>query len=387
MVIAQGPADSITLAQALARARANRPQMGAAAALAARGRASSGVLNLIPNPNLQVEFDEDAPTRKAVVGQPLSWLLRRANDRAAGRALTLGGIADSARVIITVERDVRHAFFRALGAQELVRLIGEQSHLADSVVNVMHRRLDAGDVSIIERDQAALEAGHMRLTLSRAREGAAVAHLDLARALGDPGAAVPVPGGPLDASLDVSASEANTADIDDSPAVRIAVADSVATAARARSATIARLPIPSLIAGVEWGPSGTLTNRIVGFSVPVPLFNSGGGVRAEAVAMAELAAARAGEERLAARAAIDGAAIRVSEARVRAVYARDSLVPVARRLRAGSIRLLDEGRVDLLPVIDAMRSERDAIQSLVNELVAFQVAMADYHALIGRTEW
>lgn len=64
-----------------------------------------------------------------------------------------------------------------------------------------------------------------------------------------------------------------------------------------------------------------------------------------------------------------------------------TLFPVAQRLRSGSVRLLDEGRADLLPVLDAMRGERDAAQSLVNELVRFQMASADLLALIGRTEW
>ncbi len=165
--------DSLTIHEALARARAHRPQALIASAAAERGRAALGLAGLIPNPSLQVEFDHDAPTRKAVVSQPLGWLLRRGADRAAGRALLEGGVADSVQQLADLSRDVRHAFYAALGARELERLIGEQAQIADSIGLGMQRRLGAGDVSIIEADQARQEAGRVWLMLSRAREDAA----------------------------------------------------------------------------------------------------------------------------------------------------------------------------------------------------------------------
>ena len=58
------PRDSVTLADALTRARAGRPQTGAAAAVVERGRGAGRVATLVPNPSVQLETDEFAPTRK-----------------------------------------------------------------------------------------------------------------------------------------------------------------------------------------------------------------------------------------------------------------------------------------------------------------------------------
>ncbi len=212
-----------------------------------------------------------------------------------------------------------------------------------------------------------------------------VARAELSRALGVD--ELPPLAGPLDEGLDAESPLGATSAVEDLPIVRRAVADSIAARARYNAASIARLPFPSVIAGLEWGPHETPTNHIFGFAIPVPLFNSGGALRREANALASVAAARAGEERLAAQAALASVRVRRDEAALRSRFLRDTLFPVAQRLRAGSVRLLDEGRADLLPVLDAMRGERDAAQSLVTELVRFQAASADYLALIGRTEW
>lgn len=386
--LTQGPAgDSLTIDGALAHARSNRPQVAVASGTTARARAAMGIAGLIPNPVLQLEFDRNAPTRKAVVAQSLDWLLRRGEDRAFGRAGIVAGIADSAEQIADLSREVRTAFYRALGAQELTRLVGDQARLADSIAHILQRRLDAGDVSSIERDQATQEAGRMRLVASRARQDAATARVALHRAMGLLRDTLP-PGGPLDAGLtpDALSHATDLAAIDDMPRVRRALGDSAGAHARLRSASLARIPVPSIIGGIEWGPHETPTNRIIGFAVPVSLFNIGGAARAEASAMAQIAATGPAEARLSLRADIDDAQIRRDGSAARARFIRDTLLPTARRLRSGTVRLLDEGRIDLLPVLDALRNERDAAQALINELVAFQAASADYLALIGRNE-
>ena len=68
----------------------------------------------------------------------------------------------------------------------------------------------------------------------------------------------------------------------------------------------------------------------------------------------------------------------------RARFARDSLLPEARRVRAGAVRLYEEGRTSVLPVLDALRAEREVARATVAELLAFQEARADLDAVLGR---
>jgi cobalt-zinc-cadmium efflux system outer membrane protein len=176
------------------------------------------------------------------------------------------------------------------------------------------------------------------------------------------------------------------------PALGAVVADSAAAAARSRAARHAQIPMPSLVFGAEWGATAALadasrdirTTPIVGLSVPLPLWNQGREAAAEAQGAAREASARTAEARLALSAQLSAARIRTAESAARARYARDSLLTEAARIRAGAIRLYESGRTGVLPVFDALRTERDVAQLFVQELLAFQEARADLTALMGR---
>jgi outer membrane protein TolC len=170
------------------------------------------------------------------------------------------------------------------------------------------------------------------------------------------------------------------------PALRVAVADSSAAAARLSSARIAQIPIPALVAGREWGdqPAGSERSVILGVAFPVPLWSAGRESVAEARGVAAEAAARAAEVRLALASQLASAQVRVAESTRRARFARDSLLAEATRIRAGTVRLYEAGRTGMLPVFDALRTERDVAREAVQELLAFQEARADLLALLGR---
>jgi outer membrane protein TolC len=95
-------------------------------------------------------------------------------------------------------------------------------------------------------------------------------------------------------------------------------------------------------------------------------------------------AALAAEVRLTARAQLEMARARVEESTRRARFARDSLLPEARRVRSGTVRLYEAGRTSVVPVLDALRAERDVARATVAELLAFQDARADLRAVLGR---
>lgn len=390
---------TVTLSEALMRARARRPQVDVAAAGVDRARGASRLGALIPNPLSNAQRDERTPTRQATVSQSLGWLVRRGADVSAGRAVVARAAADSAQVLADVGREVQRGFFGALAADEALRLAMEQTRLADSLVVLADRRVAAGDISAIERDQIAQEASRARLAQSRARALARVARVEFARAIAWDGPAPPRPEGSLtdgvDATNDAARADAQSVDAAELgmlPSVRGALADSAAAASRQRAARLAQIPIPSFVAGVEWGATGALltgsrdarVTPIVGLSMPLPFWNQGREALAEARGSAQESAARAAEARLTAVATLRSARIRVAEAALRARFARDSLYPDATRIRSGSVRLYDAGRTGLLPVLDALRVERDVALTLVQELLGFQEARADLNALLGR---
>jgi cobalt-zinc-cadmium efflux system outer membrane protein len=378
-----GP-DSLTLAQALARARTGRGQIAAAAARVAGARAAFRVAGAVPNPTVSYSHSESAPRFHLLVDQPLDWLLRRGREREAARHGIGSALADSSQTAAQQERDVRVAFYSARAGAVAESLSTAQAALSDSVARISAARLRAGDISILEAEQGQAEAARARQSLSTVREGARVAAADLARAVGADPTAPPVAVGGLDAGLDHPPAQAVA--IDQVPTVRAAVADSGSAASLARSASIGAIPLPTIQGGAEWeDPSepnaGALL--VVGVAMPLPLWHHGAGTSAEARARAAEAAARVREARLEAGQAAAAAGIRLEESGLRARFARDSLLPVVRSLRNRAVRAYQAGETGILPVLEALRSERDAALAGVQDLLAYQSAVADWEALTG----
>ena len=382
---AQGPGPvTLTLDDALERARAGRGRAAQAAAGVAEARAGERLAGQVPNPLVSFEHTGDTPHQHLLFEQPLAWLATRGAERGAAAAIVRRARADSALVLAELGREVRVAFFGALGAAESLRLVEEQVGLSDSLARIARRRLDAGDISRLEYDQAAQEARRGRQLLSAARERARSADAALVRAIGWTGAAPPALRGALDQELERDPGAALAAD--SVPAVRGAVADSIAAQLGLRSIRRGRLPIPSLTGGTEWddpgGPSKAL--GVIGLAVPLPFWNVGGAQVAIASARATQAAAETREVRLEAGRAVAEARVRLAESAGRARFARDSLIPAARELRERAVTAYRAGETGVLPVLDALRGEREVVLAGVEDLLAFQVAVAEWRALLGR---
>jgi cobalt-zinc-cadmium efflux system outer membrane protein len=171
------------------------------------------------------------------------------------------------------------------------------------------------------------------------------------------------------------------------PAVRAAVADSVARAAELTMARRLRVPMPALQVGAEWGdPSQPGALSVIGLAVPLPIWNQNGGAVMEARAQADRAAAQVEETRLDAWQQIASTRAHLEETVRRARLARDSLVPLAARLRDRALRGYAVGETDIRAALDALRSERQVRLEALQDQLAFQQALADWFLLAGGTQ-
>jgi cobalt-zinc-cadmium efflux system outer membrane protein len=375
--------DSLTLDAALALARHNRPAISSTSASMSEARASLRVAGTIPNPTVNYSRTQSAPGDHLLFDQPLDFLLTRAADRSAAEAGLVRARADSTFRNANIITEVRVAFYAKLAADRSYAAVAVQSALADSLGALAERRLKAGDISELERDQLLLEAGRTRAQLSTAREEATVAGFALQRVLGlDPARPLPVLAGELDSGLDAAESRA-PADQLTLPELRAAVADSVAAAAEARSTRRARVPLPTVEAGLEWNdptlPGRTLS--VIGLALPLPFWNVNGGRVAQAEARASQASSAAAEARLESARRIAEAQTRLAESASRALQSRDSLAPAAQRLAHRAARAYEAGETGVLPVLDALRSERESTLQLLRDLLAFQTAQAEWLAI------
>ena len=80
------------------------------------------------------------------------------------------------------------------------------------------------------------------------------------------------------------------------------------------------------------------------------------------------------------------ARIHLEESAARARDDRDALAPAAAALRARAVRAYQAGETGILPVLDALRTERDVLLTTLQDQLTYQEALADWYALAGRSE-
>lgn len=379
--------DSLSLVQAMTHARAHRAELRGAGAVVAEARAGIGAASAIPNPTLGYSHTEATPRQHLVVQQTLDWLLTRgAERRAAFRSLDRAA-ADSAVTEAAFMLAVRSAFYGAIAGREARRLAEQQAAAADSAATLAVHRFEQGEIPQVESLRLALEASRVQQDLSRAREGEQRSAGGFARAIGWGPGTPPAAAGRLDTDLDAAVSSIPV-DLTRLPAIRRAEADSATEAERARRATRARVPLPSVEFGADWSdpslPGQTLW--LFGVSVPLPLWHRGGAVAAGAAARAAQASAQLSETRIEVMAQVEVARVRLAESTVRARRARDTLLPSAALLRAKALTAYELGETGVLPVLDALRTERETATLALDDLLAFQEALASWHALNGTRE-
>ena len=305
----------------------------------------------------------------------------RPREPASTRAL-----ADSSLAVAGLLRDVRVAFYRARASRVAEALVRAQAALADSVARLAGARLRAGDISLLEQEQAAQEAARARQTAATAREAARVAEAELARAHRLGGRAADRRRARSTRAW--TSSPTRAIDLATLPTVRTAAADSAAAAAQARSAArgagaAADAPVGRRM-GRRVAAGHARRHRHRG---AVPALESSAAAR-----RAKRGPAPTGPRRSRARPGSTPcgrprqARIHLEETAARARFARDSLLPGAAVLRGRALRAYQAGETGILPVLDALRSERDASLAAVQDQLAFQEALADWYALTGYAE-
>ncbi len=381
--------DTLTLDRAIGVAVRSRGQVVSARSAVDRARADARRFSAIPNPLLQYEASETA-AQSLQLTQPLSWLPGAGSARSAGTFAVRSAAADSVRSMAELARNVRVSLYTTVAADETLRLVREHAGAADTLLQLAERRAALGDISDLERDQVAQEAATIHLLEQRAVADARVARLELGRALGSAVPRTVVVAARLDDRLPYGNGQSDWTPttpegVGDVPLVAVAVHDSAAAANRFAVARWRQLPLPALLGKWEWGGGpGAPRNTIVGFSMPLPLWQFG--QHDVALARAE-AAERSGaalEARLEGVRQLDEGRVRLEESGARAGDAREQLFPTARRLRAGAVRLFEAGRTGILPVFEAFRREREATLLMVQEMLAYQIARAELAALLGR---
>jgi outer membrane protein, heavy metal efflux system len=183
---AQTPGRTMTFAEVLARAREQAPQIVSArlAVEETRGRLLGASLRLQTNPELEASVgNREGPDSRFTdfeigVGQSFEPRSRRAARIAGANAAIAQSSANVDETTREVLRFAAGAYFRALHAQERIRLLEATQELAANVHSVADRRFKAGDIAVLDVNIA-------RASLARVRAEREAAEAVRALAVGD----------------------------------------------------------------------------------------------------------------------------------------------------------------------------------------------------------
>jgi cobalt-zinc-cadmium efflux system outer membrane protein len=177
---------SMTLDQALARARQRAPRILAAQdqIREARGRLVGASVLLQENSVVEAtagprySTSGDTTDYDVSIAQPLELGGRRRARIAGAQADVDRETAASHSAVRQLLGDVSIAFVQGLAAQQRVRFAEESNRIANDLLQSMQRRFDAGDVPILDVNLAKTSAARVRAELRSAQAG-------LISALGD----------------------------------------------------------------------------------------------------------------------------------------------------------------------------------------------------------
>jgi outer membrane protein, heavy metal efflux system len=379
-LLAALPASSLTLEEALQRARQSAPAVIAARMRIeeARGRVAGAALRVTTNPTLDVEAGrrsgEVSSTDYGVaVGQDLDLPQRRRARVDAANAF----VTQEEQRAFGAERqallNVASTFLRALEARERADIAASGEQLAGEALRIAERRYAAGDVAQLDVNLARTAVARAGAE-TRAAKASLAGHVTQLQVL--LGMTEPVT---VDGSLrDVLLTGELTADRAD---LRVLDAEIAEAEAEQRLARTLRWP--------DFGVRASYTreegDRIVlgGIGVTLPVFQRG--QEAAAVASARLARLRAEREALGRtiEAEVRGAAASVEALRAVAFDYERTVLPLVDENERLALESYDVGQIGLGDLLLVRREALDARRFLIEQLIETRLAEVELRAKAG----
>jgi len=369
-LLAQQP---VTRAQAVEAAltRGARAAFGRADSAAAAGAVHGA--RLYPNPVLSATYTKDLPHYHVIADLPLDlpWIrAARIGTAASARDATHYGVAFERAAI---RFDVDTAYTQALAAQNRARLSRRNAIAADSLLKMAQLRREVGDVSELDVNLAAVNAGQLENAAADDSIAAVGAIVVLQLAMGLPGD---------DVTITLADSLTPPADtLPPQPEILLPVAAAAASLRSSeRALAFAHRSVfagTSLQFGVEGGdstgPGGSLPT--VGLSLPIPLFNWNGGEVAQAAAARDRAQANLNLVTRETTAEVAQARRNFTAALARLGRSR-RLLAAATRVAEMSLQAYAEGANPLAAVLEAQRNAREALGRYIDDVAAASNAAA-----------
>lgn len=386
--------DGLTLAEALDAAIARHPELIAASYEVGAVAAEVRQAGLRPNPELQTDIENFAGAGAmsgfgaAETTVSLGQLIelggkRRKRVEAAERSLDL---AEWDREIsrLSVMADVTRLYVDAVAADRKADLAEELYKAAIRLKDAVQNRVEAGAVSPIELERAKLVVGRARSDLVQARAGKKASANNLFAMIGIEAPPAAKLTGRLDDIAVLPPHDFLVGQLAAAPRVQRAQQTVASRAAQLDLEKAKRIPDPTVGAGTRYFGETDTSALVATFSIPLPFFDRNQG--ATSAARMRLDGARAAVEatELGVRRDFEDAYAKLTSAASRAQSLETELLPAATRTFEATRTGYQEGKFDLVTLLDAQRAYFETEGESIDAAAAYFIARADLEELIGR---
>lgn len=274
---------------------------------------------------------------------------------------------------------VANVFTDVLAGQERLRLAEENQQLAQSVVNTVAKRVQAGKVPPIEETRAGVTFSTTRIELEQAQRDLAAARKRLALLWGNASPQFDKVLGNLESSVALPSFEVLAARALASPMALRAMKNIEQRKALLDVEQTRRIPNLTVNAGVVHHAQLGGNTPIVGLMIPLPVFDRNQGNIREAYQRVDKAIDEQAATELRLRTELTQAYESLSAAQRETGILRDEIIPAARSAFEVTNKGYELGRFGFLEVLDAQRT-------LFQNRILYIRALANYQRLVNEIE-
>jgi cobalt-zinc-cadmium efflux system outer membrane protein len=275
------------------------------------------------------------------------------------------------------------AFIGLLAAEEMYKLSGELTDISEKIISTIQKRVDAGKDSSMVLSRAKISLSNVRIQRAQAAEDVELAKRKLvAFWSGEPSEVDKVEGDienfrPMGKLIDLKQR------LMDSPEIlklAIEIEKSQADLAIAKAKAIPDLKIK---AGMQRFNETNDNAVILGFMMPLPIFDQNRGGRDRAIA--NIAKARQLENAAITRihTRLEEIFRQMAKSYIQAKELKENVLINAEQLFKGSETAYKQGKIDLLGLLDVQRTFFETRTRYIESLVNYHQGRFDIEALIG----
>ena len=384
--IFQEPAGPLTLEAAIRLALEANPTIMAARREIEATEAQVLQGSLRPNPGFSYTAENMgriSRSSSAVVELPIE----RGDKRAArvdaaqrGRDVALSDLGGRQ---LKVRADVMAAFFDVLAAQDLLALAQDSVNLARRATDIAAKRVAAGKVSPVEETKARVAEAGVRVVLTQAQSELRNARRRLTSLWGNTSPRFSEARGDVDLLPPMPAPELVEQRLRTSPLLQRAQLELERRKSLVNVEQSKTVQDFTVSVGVKRREESQNEQMLVGFSIPLPLYNRNQGNLLEALRRED----KARDELLAIRINLVSDAHqlmeRLSARREEAELLRTEVVPGAKTAYEAATIGFENGKFSFLEVLDAQRTFFSAKSQYLNALAAVHRAVTDLEGILG----